>query len=135
MTFKDLTLQVDEDMALNKNFEKILYEMPVLHNKYLKLYTESKKKYQNLKCEMDELYRIKWHEYKNEGCQGYDISTQKEIIIYVEGDPAILNKRIKLNSAKRTRDYLKRVVTKCNSMSFDIKNIIEHNKWMNGGQA
>lgn len=136
MTFSELQKQVEVDLILEPhNFEAKLYTIPVMHSNYLRIYHVFKKKYQNLMLEMDNLYRTKWHGYSTEGCDGHKLKTQKEIIIYIEGDTEILNKRIKLDDAKRKMEYMSAVVDKVSKLSFDIKNIIEHTKWINGGQA
>jgi hypothetical protein len=136
MTFKELQNQIEEDLTLEpQNLESKLYTIPVLHSKYLRRYNEAKKKHDRLMLEMDKLYRTKWHLYSTQGYNGHTLDTQKKIIIYVEGDSEILNKRVELNKAKRMVEYMRETVDKVSKMSFDIKNLIECIKWINGGQS
>ena len=131
MNLKELQKEIEVDLKLTPNgLENKLYEVPMLHSKYLGKYIKAKKTYDDLELELDSLYKEKWHYYTKESD---DLLTQSKVItLYVEGDKNIINARRRLNSAGRILEYLKRTLDKITFLGGDCKNIIEWVKHLQG---
>jgi hypothetical protein len=131
MKLSELQKEIEYDFSLAPDeLQSKIYEIPKLHSKYLGKYNKALATYQNLSVKMSKLYRNKWHKYSKE--YEYKLSSQKEIILYVEGDKDIIELRLQLDSAERIKNYLKEVVDKTKQLTFDVKNLIEFLKYIGG---
>jgi hypothetical protein len=112
------------------NIEKKLYKIPQLHSKYLKLYLKAKVKLSKLERELNDLYRKKYHYYSFE----YEerLESVKEIQFHILGDEEYSDVKQQLDNQDATVKTLEYAVKKTQQLTYDIKNIIEYTKYING---
>lgn len=113
-----------------ENIEKRLYEIPKLHNKILRLFFKHKLKLQEMNKEVAILYHKKWHHYKNE--YDYELS-DKQCIFYIEGDEEYSKIKLNCNRQKVLVEYLEKAVDRASRIGWEIKNILDYLKYVNGG--
>lgn len=130
MKWSEFELEVEEDFKLRKDqLDTKLREIPNLHSKYLRHYYREKKKLVELEVDLKSLYLQKWKYYKND----YDfVVDNKHINFYIDGDKEYNTKLLELGRQKNLVEYFSNLLKKCNSLSFDIRNMIEYIKFING---
>ncbi len=130
MNWKELQENLDDDMNLDDvNLESKLLQIPNLHNKYMRFFFKEKSKLIKMQEEMRDLYRTLWYHYKND----HDfLLEKKEIVWHVESDDSYTKKLTQMRKQEHLVDFFERAVKKCNTLSFDIKNIVELKKFMAG---
>ncbi len=130
MTKDELLNQIEDDLKITKdNIETKIYEVSGLHSKYLRHFFNSKSKLLSKKRELHILYKKRYYQIKDES---NDLMNQKEILFNIYGDSeySLLNKEVQ--ALENLVDILDRTVKKVNTLSFDIKNIISYNNYIQG---
>ena len=130
MDFDEFIQMVEDDFNLEMhNLETKLLKIPNLHSKYLKFFYKEKGKLIELERELRELYRKKWYFYKDE----YEYKLElKHIEWHIESDEEYSPLLFKFNKQKQRVDFFESLVKKSNTLSFDIKNLIEYKKFLSG---
>lgn len=130
MKWSELEAEVEEDFSLRQDkLETKLLQIPNLHSKYLRYYFNEKKKLLQLESELKVLYRKKWYYYLKDW--DYTIE-EKHIPWHIESDTEYSKKLLDVSRQKNIVDYFLHTIKKCNALSFDVKNVIEWNKFING---
>ena len=129
MTKTELLQQIEDDLTLTQeNLEGKLYNIPMLHSKYLRLFLKSKGTLNKLEKQLSELYLQKYNHFKN----SKELLDKKEIQFHILGDEEYAKLNYNVHTAIDLVDILDRTLKKVNNMSFDVRNLIEYLKYMNG---
>lgn len=130
MDFNELTEMVKSDFELNEqHLQTKIREIPNLHNKYLRYFFKEKTKLITLENSLNLLFREKWYYYMND----FDYKVEKKHLTWhVESDPDYSKLLVQFNKQKHLVDFFEQTLKKCNTLSFDIKNLIDYKKFMVG---
>lgn len=126
-------LMDDIELDFNLTFENLtkkMYEVPNLHSKYLRIYLKQKSILHRLEKQASKKYRELFHHYTFD----YEVrlSGSKEVEFHIVSDEAYADLNEKVKNQKILVDVLDRVLKKAQQLSFDVKNIMEHLKYING---
>lgn len=128
---KLLMSQLDDLLKINiKNLDKKLFQIPPIHNKILKLFFKHKMLLQTMNRDLSILFAKKWRHYKYEQDE---VLTDKTCMFFIEGDEEYANKKMELGKQQVLVEYLTKAVDKASKLGFDVKNIIDYLKYLNGG--
>lgn len=130
MNWSEFEKQVEEDFTIRKDhLNTKLLEIPKLHSKYLRFYFKEKNKLIKLESELKILYSKRWYYYKND----YDHTIEdKHIQWHIDGDEEYSKKLLAVNRQKHLVDYFNQLIKKSNTLSFDIKNIVDWERFVSG---
>ncbi len=129
MNKKELLDDIKNDLFLDSiNIENKLYEIPSLHAKYLKMFFNTKSKLNLKQKELSILYKEKYNKLKD----GDDILSAKELIFMIQGDGEYSQLNYEVQVLTDLVDIIDRTVKKVNNLSFDVKNIIDYLKYIQG---
>lgn len=123
-----------EDLA------KLALEIPFQHNKYLNHYTDLSQIKTSLEFEIRKLVREKREYYGGEADAkvyaekpfGASIKTAEKMKTYLESDQDIINLEAKIKYVDQMLYFLDQVMRMISNRSFQIKNAIEWEKFING---
>ncbi len=123
-----------EDLA------KLALEIPFQHNKYLNHYTDLSQIKTSLEFEIRKLVREKREYYGGEADAkvyaekpfGTSIKTAEKMKTYLESDQDIINLEAKIKYVDQMLYFLDQVMRMVSNRSFQIKNAIEWEKFING---
>ena len=93
------------------------------------MFFSSKTKLNERKRDLDILYKKKYYQIKD---SSQEIMNQKEIIFNLLGDEEYAALNLEVQSLFDLVDILERTLKKVNNLSFDVKNIIEYSKYLQG---
>lgn len=126
--------QYSEDLA------KLALEIPFQHNKYLNHYTDLSQIKTSLEFEIRKLIREKREYYGGEADPkvyaekpfGTSIKTAEKMKTYLESDEEIINLEAKIKYIDQILFFVDQVMRMISNRSFQIKNAIEWEKFING---
>jgi hypothetical protein len=126
--------QYSEDLA------KLALEIPFQHNKYLNHYTDLSQIKTSLEFEIRKLIREKREYYGGEADPkvyaekpfGTSIKTAEKMKTYLESDEEIINLEAKIKYVDQILFFIDQVMRMISNRSFQIKNAIEWEKFING---
>jgi len=113
------------------NIQTKISEVPKLHSIYLRILIEEKKELDKLETTVLRIYANKYEYYKFNHTYRYD--TKTEIEAQIEADQTYINVKEKYQEQQKVVDYLDGVLGIIRSLSFQHKNFIEMQKFLNGG--
>jgi len=132
--FQFKSKQYTEDLA------QLSLGIPYQHNKYLNFYND----FSTEKTALEFQYRIKVREkreyYQGEADPevykekpfGQSIKTSEKMRVYLEADEDLINIEMKIEFINKALFYLDNVLKMVSNRSFQIKNAIEWEKFING---
>jgi hypothetical protein len=126
--------QYSEDLA------KLALEIPFQHNKYLNHHTDLSQIKTSLEFEIRKLIREKREYYGGEADPkvyaekpfGTSIKTAEKMKTYLESDEEIINLEAKIKYIDQILFFVDQVMRMISNRSFQIKNAIEWEKFING---
>ena len=126
--------QYSEDLA------KLALEIPFHHNKYLNHYTDLSQIKTSLEFEIRKLVKEKREYYSGEADAkvyalkpfGSSIKTADKMKVYLESDDEIINLEAKIKYVDQMLYFLDSVMRMISNRSFQVKNAIEWEKFING---
>lgn len=125
----ELLKMIENDFKLtHDNVESMMYAVPGLYSKYLRLYFEFKTQLSKKQKQLAEKYKSTWIKYK----EGDDLLDKKEIQFHILADEEYSQLHYETQVLEDLVDVLDRTVKKANSLSFDVKNLVEYLKYMQG---
>lgn len=144
MKYEDIFSEWAKDGAIDlTQISKASSEIPRLQNKYLKLYTEEKLRVLKMKSDYKVLVKLKTDYYMgnmdSEDLKKYKWDPQplkilrQDIPMHIEADPDIVNLSLSIGMHELNVEYLENIIRHINNRNFVIKNIIERDKFENGG--
>lgn len=119
---------------------QVSLDIPYQHNKYLNFYMD----FSTEKTALDFQYRMKLKEkreyYQGEASPevykekpfGQSIKTSEKMRVYLEADQDLINIEMKIEFINKAILYLDNVLKMVSNRSFQIKNAIEWEKFING---
>jgi len=126
----ELLNEIEDDLNITaENIEKKIYMVSGLHSKYLRHFFNTKYKLNKKQKELNILYKTLYYKIKDDS---EEILNQKEIIFNVLGDPEYAQLNFEVQTLIDFVDILDRTVKKVNNLSFDVKNIISWNNYIQG---
>ncbi len=132
MKWKELQENIDEDIALPNDLSKLdakIKSIPKLHSKYLNFFFKEKKKLLILEKDLKKSYREKYYYYKND----YEYTLKNnQIDWHIESDDDYAKKKFEFDKQKMLVEYFYKLLQKINTLSFDIKNLIEWRNLLSG---
>ena len=129
MNKKELLDGIKDDLEITpENVQDKLYKIPSLHSKYLGLYFNTKNKLNKKEKELAILFKTKYNMFK----EGDEILDKKEILFHVMADEEYANLNCEVQSITDLVDVLDRTVKKVNTLSFDVKNLIDYLQYISG---
>ena len=147
--FDDVIAQWQEDSQVDFQFKSKQYTedlaqlslgIPYQHNKYLNYYND----FSTEKSALEFQYRIKVRDkreyYQGEADPevykekpfGQTIKTSEKMKVYLEADEDLINIEMKIEFINKALFYLDNVLKMVSNRSFQIKNAIEWEKFING---
>ena len=130
-TFEALKAKVDEDLEINENnIQQKSLKLANIYNYYLKLYIQEFGILKYKTTEKNKKYQQKYHYYKFEN--QYQLSSAKEIEIYVNGDEEIHKINLTIQAQETIVKYLEQVLTNINNTGYRIKSYIDIEKIKHG---
>ena len=140
MRFDELQKMADVDLKIDDtelDLESI--RTPQVHNKYLKIYTQSCLQLKRVRDERKVLYRDKWEYYTGKSApdvyqaKPFDLKILKvDVGIYIEADSEYQEIGQKEAYLEKMVDYLERVLKEINNRNWNIRNTIEWKKFLHG---
>ena len=140
MRFDELQKMADVDLKIDDtelDLESI--RTPQVHNKYLKIYTQSCLQLKRVRDERKVLYRDKWEYYTGKSApdvyqaKPFDLKILKvDVGIYIEADSEYQEIGQKEAYIEKMVDYLERVLKEINNRNWNIRNTIEWKKFLHG---
>ncbi len=140
MRFDELQKMADIDLKIDDtelDLESI--RTPQVHNKYLKIYTQSCLQLKRVRDERKVLYRDKWEYYTGKSApevyqeKPFDLKILKvDVGIYIDADTEYQEIGQKEAYLEKMVDYLERVLKEINNRNWNIRNTIEWKKFLHG---
>ena len=140
MRFDELQKMADVDLKIDDtelDLESI--RTPQVHNKYLKIYTQSCLQLKRVRDERKVLYRDKWEYYTGKSApkvyleKPFDLKILKaDVGIYIDADSEYQEVGQKEAYLEKMVDYLERVLKEINNRNWNIRNSIEWKKFLHG---
>lgn len=129
MNFKELIESYESDSKVSKEeIQDKIYNIPILHGKYLKYLYQWRRKTLLIEKDLKELYRQKYEIYKN----GDKVLDEKQIKFYIETDKEYLELNLRFQTFKIETEQIEQMVKHCCNLSFFYQNIMEVEKFYNG---
>lgn len=113
------------------NITSKISEVPKLHSTYLRILLEEKKELDKLENTLNRVYATKYEYYKFNHTYRYD--TKTEIESQINADNVYIANKERYTTQQKVVDYLDGVLGIIRSLSFQHKNYIEIQKFLNGG--
>jgi hypothetical protein len=149
LLFENIKKQWNEDSKIDFQFKNKQYsedlaqlalEIPFQHNKYLNHYTDLSQIKTSLEFEIRKLVKEKREYYGGEADAkvyaekpfGSSIKTADKMKVYLESDDEIINLEAKIKYVDQMLYFLDSVMKMVSNRSFQIKNAIEWEKFING---
>lgn len=129
--YKEFFEDIEEKLTIKQhNIDKKVFEAPNIQNDLLRQYMKEKTKLIKLEAEHNRLFGQKFHHYRYESdirCENKDVA-----IYYVKKDEEYIEKFIQYEKQKVLCETLERYLKRASQMTYDIKNILEYLKYING---
>jgi len=117
-------------------------KVPVLHHRYLSIYTDENLKLRYLNSQMRQL-KLKKHEFYIQGPSKEDIANGLELPargkvlrqdapLYIDADKHINELQLKIDYAKEKVDTLTKIIDSINQRSYLIGHMIADTRWKGG---
>lgn len=129
--YKTFFEDIESSLTLKQhNLDTKIYEIPNIQNQLLRQYMKEKTKLIKLEAEHNRLFGHKYHHYKYESdirCENKDVA-----IFYVKKDEEYIEKFIQYEKQKCLCESLEKYLKRVSQMTYDIKNILDYLKYING---
>ncbi|NDB57241.1 hypothetical protein EB001_02145 [bacterium] len=140
MNFEDIMKMWEQDSKIDPiELDTASINIPSLHAKYLKIFSDYRFKKKQATLQMKQLVRHKFEyytgkasaeEYKN---NPFDLKILKsDLNLYIESDEEIKNLQLRIDQYEIIIDYLDGVIKMLNNRSYQIKNAIQWKTYIEG---
>lgn len=145
MNLKELHDQWDKDNTIDRNnLASESANVPKLHNKYYLVYAEQSKVLNKLKRDYKKVVSIKSQYYRGElnnkeDLEKYGWEPQRKKVLkndvpsHLDNDEDVMKIKEKLDEQEQMYLYLGEIISQINSRGWQIKNIIDWERWRSGG--
>jgi hypothetical protein len=133
----------DKDAKIDRtDLAEAAANIPMLHSKYLRIYTEEKLNLVKLQFRMKKL-RLAKHEFLSQGpsketqSKGWTLPARGMILkadmpMYMEADTDIADIQLKIDLSESKLAALESIMKAINNRSYIVRDIIEWNRWTGG---
>lgn len=142
MRFEQICALWEEDAKIDtSDLARVAQDIPLLHNKYFKIFSQERFRMRTMEMELKALKMAKFEFYS----QGPNPETPPEwklppigkvlksdVPQYVDTDPDIIAATLKLAAQQEKVDYLESIIKMINNRGYQVKSIIDWNKFING---
>ena len=126
-----LKVFVKKDLIINEdNLQKISLGVPVLYHKYLDIFTEEFKVFQDMTTNLKEAYGKLYDKYRFNSDKQLD--GKAEIECYIFSDPIYIKKQYDYNVQQKVVKYLEGVLDTISKISFNVNNYVNYRKFLAG---
>jgi len=143
ITIEDIEKEWEKDCEINPvELDKSALEIPLLHNKYLKIYNKVRLDILQLEDKMADEVKLKTLYYSGKlskeelddaGLEPFPIKVlRNDIKTYLESDQAVKRFNTKIEYSRVVLDYLKSIIDSINKRNFSIKAAIDWRKFTSG---
>jgi len=143
ITIEDIEKEWEKDCEINPvELDKSALEIPLLHNKYLKIYNKVRLDILQLEDKMADEVKLKTLYYSGKlskeelddaGLEPFPIKVlRNDIKTYLESDQAVKRFNNKIEYSRVVLDYLKSIIDSINKRNFSIKAAIDWRKFTSG---
>lgn len=123
--------EIESDLTLHAHdIDKKIYQAPNVHNKLLRRFVIERNKLHKYETEYNRVFGELFHHYRYESdirCENKDVA-----IFYIKKDKKFLEVNDKYQRQKLLLDTIEKWMKKSERIGFDIKSIIEFQKFMAG---
>lgn len=140
MNFEQLQQMWEQDSKINEiEIDTASRKIPELHAKYMKYFSDYCYKRKEAECRLKMLKREKFIYYSGKATPDVYAENpfpmkllKSDVNVFIEGDEEINKLLLKLESIQIVINYLENVLKMINNRSFQIKNVIEWKKFIDG---
>lgn len=134
MNFDDIKIMWEKDSIIdNLELDKEAIKIPQLHSKYSNLMYDFKMLQDKAEGELKVVVKELWEYYKGVGNEPQPLKILKQDLpMHIEGDEKYINASLKLKYYTNIVNFLKDIINNINNRSFQIKNSIDWQKFING---
>ena len=118
-------IKITTDNVLQKSIDR-----PIIYHKYLDIFIVQTRKYRKMKIDVNQMYGQLYKKYKFDG--NIALSNKSEVEAFINNDEVYIKLLHSLNIQETIIIYLEKLLDTIKSMSFDIKNFIEFQKFLGG---
>ena len=131
LTLEGLMEMIEGDLRLDRsNLENKMFELPSLYSKYLKFFTKESIKYNKQDKIVSAKYRELYDYYKFD--YKVKLDSEKLVDYHIISDSKYSDLNSSLKQQKIIVNTLELTLKRLSAMSFDIKNIISYQQYLNG---
>ena len=140
MNFEDIMQMWEQDSKIDPiELDTASINIPSLHAKYLKIFSDYRFKKKQGTLQMKQLVRRKFEYYTGKAdAQEYkdnpfDLKILKsDLNLYIESDEEVKNLQLRIDQYEIIIDYLDGVIKMLNNRSYQIKNAIQWKTYIEG---
>jgi hypothetical protein len=140
MNFEDIMQMWEQDSKIDPiELDTASINIPSLHAKYLKIFSDYRFKKKQATLQMKQLVRRKFEYYTGKAdAQEYkdnpfDLKILKsDLNLYIESDEEVKNLQLRIDQYEIIIDYLDGVIKMLNNRSYQIKNAIQWKTYIEG---
>ena len=143
LTLKEIQDMVDTDLAIDRTeLEAESARTPQIHNKYLRLFTDTRNYLHSLRLEKSRMKKFKWlyyngklsqEELENKGLEPFQHKVLKtDLATFFDADDDLQKLDAKILMNQEVEKYLEIVLSQISNRQWTIRNMIEWLKFTNG---
>lgn len=142
MKFEDISRMWEEDAKLDiSELSRVTQDIPILHNKYFKIFSQERYRYRTMELEMKSL-RLAKFEFYSQGPSPETPSHWKlppigkvlksDVPQYIDTDEDIIKLNLKMYAQSEKVDYLEAIIKQIVNRGYQVKSIIDWEKFKVG---
>lgn len=139
--FEKLKMEAEKDVKLTPNsIADSSIASPKLYMKYLNLHTDASRKLRKAMILEKQVYKKVWEYYNGKSPDEVYVRKPLNVKIlktdmdkYIDTDSLMVEVREKVDDLKKIVAYLEKVMDQLKNRNFIIKNLIDYEKFKNGG--
>lgn len=142
MKFEDISKMWEADAQIDiSELSKVTQDIPILHNKYFKIFSQERYRYRTMELEMKALKLAKFEFYS----QGPNPDTpshwklppigkvlKTDVPQYIDTDEDIIKLNLKMYAQSEKVDYLEAIIKQIVNRGYQVKSIIDWEKFKVG---
>ncbi len=143
MNFTAVSAMWEEDSKIDRSeISRASSDIPILHNKYYKIFSAERYKYRKMEMDLKALKLAKFEFYTqgpNEETdeKGWKLPASGRILkseaqAYVDTDPDIVEANLRMFAQSEKVDYLEAIIKMIMNRGFQLKSIVDWEKFVNG---
>ena len=123
-SFSKLKEIIEKELFFNEdNVERMSLHTSNLYMKYLRVYSNEVKILKGISLEKNKIFGELMHHYKFK--VDFQLDSKSEIESYIRSDEKYYNISLEYSNQEIVVEYLEKILSRINTMGFEIKNYIE----------